>query len=162
MGPGLREIYYRPLEEIDTVEFGQVVAVVNPVLASLDLDIKALKVTIANVKLGATKSILRETKKRLQTLQRLIGTGIKGVVSDADIGDAEVSVAKYDGERMEEEQNILTAQKEWDQAVWIRDNHFLTSDVRGQSRIKKIYKKEGESIKRKTPVPSCNCGASAV
>ncbi len=61
------------------------------------------RITSLRLEIAGTAVVLRETKKRLQSLMRLRAT-TGGAVSDVDIGDAEVSVAKYNGELLELEQ----------------------------------------------------------
>jgi hypothetical protein len=51
-------------------------------------------------KSAAVHGILKECKRRLDTLYRLRAKG-GGIVSDIEIGDAEVSVAKYGGDALE-------------------------------------------------------------
>jgi WD40 repeat protein len=145
------ELHYRPLQDNDTVKFGQVVAVINPAFARRDLESKTLKVIASIAKFNATKSILNETKRRLDTLYRLRAKAT-GIVSDIEIGDAEVSVAKYNGEYIDGEQNIRIAYSDWAQAMMVQEFHYLKSEIPGESRVRKIFKKEGEAIKPQDPI----------
>ena len=78
----------------------------------------AARIVSLNAEIAGTRAISKETIKRLDTLSRLRRTAL-GTVSDTDIADAEVSVAKYTGElaRLEAELPYLLGKGPADQVA---------------------------------------------
>jgi WD40 repeat protein len=145
-GMETRSYKYLPWEEGDIVEPGQGVAVINPTIADQEVASKKIKVVAADADYRATRKILEETQTRKGIIDRLRAQG-KGLVSDLDVGDASVGVAKYSGEEATKKIAIEVAERELYQAQLIQSQHFLESGLTGAARIKKIYKQQREGVK---------------
>jgi len=138
---------FRPLEEGDIVEPRQVVAVVNPWMAARELESKKVKVKQAVADHKATGSMLEEAKNRHAKLLRLRGTTGNQGVSDLDIGEALMMVAKLGGEEVVKKEAINGAKEEQYQAELLLSQYYLDSKLFGKGVVKKIYKHNGEGLK---------------
>jgi hypothetical protein len=156
-GKDVQQRRYRPLDELDIVEFGQIVAVVDPALAINELAGKETKIVAAKADLEASKYILTESKTRLVRLQqqRANSPG-KIVVTDEEMGTAQVTYDKYYGETESKKQAVFLAEFEKSQANLILTQHTLKSKLPGKSVVKKIYKFGGEGIKAQEPILQLN------
>src|SRR5207253_7849411 len=74
------------------------------------------------------------------------------LVTDQEIGEARVMLAKYAGDMKSKKQAIEVATRELSQAKLVLSQHFLKSQLPGHSTVKKIYKSNGEGIKALEPV----------
>jgi WD40 repeat protein len=157
-GKDILQRKYRPLKEGDIVEDEQVVAVVDPALAIAEYSGKEAKVVAARADHKASELILNESRLRWQRLKDLQARSGKGfgtvVVTDEEMGTAQVTYDKYLGEEVSKKQAIFLAEEEKKQANLILTQHFLKST--GKSVVKKIYKFKGEGFKAYEPILQLN------
>jgi WD40 repeat protein len=143
--------YYRPWEEGDIVEDGQMLALVDPSLALNEVISKEAKVKSAEADFDASVAILGEAKTRFERLERL-STQAKGAVSEEERGGALLTVWKYHYEKVAKAEAIKSAKIEKGQADTILQFHELRSLNKGKSVITKILRQKGWSIKQGEPV----------
>jgi WD40 repeat protein len=143
---------YRPWEEGDIVEEGQMLALVDPALAVQEVESKAAKIFIAKSELDANNALCKEAEYRLERLKQLRATGGTGAVSDEDMGNAIVTVDKYKAEKQGKISAVEVAVREKRQADILLAQHTLRNSLHGKSIVKKIYKFSGECLKNQEPV----------
>jgi WD40 repeat protein len=151
IGKEIRLLQQCPWEEGDRVDLGQLLGVVDPALAIIEAQAKAAKVQLAVDDLDAAKRVYEQWKKKLDKLEFLQARAVNAV-SELDLIDARVGVAKYEGEMQTKKSAIAVAKAEEAQAVTAESQHFLKNELPGPSRIKKIYKLPGEGLKAQEPV----------
>ncbi|HYV34888.1 MAG TPA: hypothetical protein VE988_04235 [Gemmataceae bacterium] len=146
------DFYFQPWEEGHYVDFDQMVAKLDPALATHESNSKAAKILSAKADFDATDAILDESIKKYERLKRLRDQKGPSVVTDEELGGADATVKKYKGDRVQKQEAIKSAELEKLQADIILQLHDLRSKIPGKSIIKKIQKSNGEGVKAQETV----------
>jgi WD40 repeat protein len=133
---------YIPWEEGKVVREGQLLALVDPALALGELRTKQVKIEIAKKDLETGKAAAEEANARYKRA-RDAGTA----TSKQELSEAFFIFMKYTFEAQSKENAIGIAVNEADQAEIDLRRHEVRNTLKGDSIIKKIYKKAGEGIK---------------
>ena len=133
---------YRRLREGDTVEEGQLLAVLDDRLARLDVEVGKDKLDAAEAQLAAAGKVREEAAFRDKRMSELSN---KGAVSEQ-----EVSVARLDRERATGDEKVRMAavrqaQAELKAAMTILEMYEVRSPVRGV--VRSIARERGEAVK---------------
>jgi len=135
------------LEVGDEVTEGQLVGLVNPVLALDDLSIRAAKLDASEADRRASEKTRDEAHKRFQQ-QALLRQ--KGAGSEEDYRSAELFWRRYIEEELGKASLVVQSQRELSASVTTLKMHEIRSTIPGV--IKAIYKSRGEAIKNLEPV----------
>ncbi|MFN6052049.1 MAG: HlyD family efflux transporter periplasmic adaptor subunit, partial [Planctomycetia bacterium] len=135
------------LEVGDEVNEGQLVGLVNPVLALDDLSIRAAKLDASEADRRASEKTRDEAHKRFQQ-QALLRQ--KGAGSEEDYRSAELFWRRYIEEELGKASLVVQSQRELSASVTTLKMHEIRSTIPGV--IKAIYKSRGEAIKNLEPV----------
>lgn len=135
------------LEVGDDLTEGQLVGLVNPILALDDLSIRAAKLDASEADRRASEKTRDEAHKRFQQ-QALLRQ--KGAGSEEDYRSAELFWRRYIEEELGKAALVVQSQRELNAAVTTLKMHEIRSTIPGV--IKAIYKNRGEAIKNLEPV----------
>jgi WD40 repeat protein len=141
---------FRKLEVGDTVEAGQLLAMLDARQARADLDIKIGKVTVARKDEQSADKTKGEAHQRYLTQKRLEGGGVSRATSLEDVRAAELVWQTKTYEYESKRESVALAALEQQQAQVALDYHEIRSSIPGQIRM--IYKKRGEAVKALEPV----------
>jgi WD40 repeat protein len=147
--PGRTHVYrykvqMRVLDIGDKVEQGQVVAVVNPVLAVDDLEVKRAKLDAAEADRRAARANKEEARKRYESMteQR---RKYRNSVSDEDYRAAKLYWDRYIQEELAKEAAVVQAQRELSGTLTQLRMHEIKAAIPGV--IKLVYKYTGDAVK---------------
>jgi WD40 repeat protein len=140
---------FRRLQEGDIVTEGQLLGVINPVLATDDLAIKMAKLRASYADLETSQKTRDEAEQRYKTSSKLYYQG-RGVESEENMRGAELTWKRYIYEAISKTQAISVAASELKQAQTTLEMHILHSKIPG--RVKTIYKSKGEAVKSGEPI----------
>ena len=138
---------FRELQVGDLVKPGQIVALVNPVLAIDELAVKQQKLDINEAERKSSEATKNEYFTRWKLSERL---GNAGGASQDDIRMNRLAYDRYGQEEVAKKAGITQAQRELSGAQTVLSMHEIRPAVGG--RIKEIYRKTGEAVKNLEPV----------
>jgi WD40 repeat protein len=145
-------VYQIPLKETETVQQGQIVAMIDIAQAYSEVRSQTAKLTYAQEDLEEVKKISQQMDNKLSELQRLASGKTIGVVTSQELADARIGAAKYAGEIGTKTASVEVAKADLAKA-WINAKlHFLTVELPGRSIVKKILKGTGDGLKAQEPV----------
>ena len=146
-----KRLTYRPLDENDVVEEGQMLALLDPALAMGEVWSKEIKIAQARAEYSSSKALLEEATQRLDRLRELQRRG-NNLVTPEEMGTALVTVSKYRAEQEEKLAAIDLAKTDKVLAEFLLTQLELRNTLPGKSVVKKIYKFSGEGVKAQDPV----------
>lgn len=138
-------VKYRTLDVGDRVEAGQMVGLINPILALDDVSIKQQKVDAAESDAKATTAMKVESKRRLDALINLRIKAGPNAVSKDEFGIAEVTLEKYAQEEVAKRALVKQSQRELSGSVTILRQHIVRAAIPGV--IRHLYRQPGEAVK---------------
>jgi RNA polymerase sigma factor (sigma-70 family) len=138
---------YRRLKKGDSVEEGQLLALLDDDLARAEVAIKEAKVWAAEAEKMTSEMARDEALSRYETQKKLYYNNVGGIraTSKEDMTGALLTYNKYVEETKTKEPAIRVAKQELNQARKILEMHEIRSPSRGV--IKAIYKRPGEAVK---------------
>lgn len=140
---------FRKLNEGDRVRKGDVLGVVNPEVALVEVQIKQAKVEASSADVGASRSMLAESRTRLSSAERA-NREARGTVSRDDIGALRVQVDRYASEVVAKGSAVTQSQRELAGSLATLNLYKLTAAIDG--RVKTLYKNAGDAVKSLEPV----------
>jgi WD40 repeat protein len=144
LGDNLVPCLYQPWHEGDSVDQGQVLALVDPSLAMSELVVKAKKVEVAIADHKSTVAIFEEAAQRFDRTKNAYQIS-KGVTID-DLEATRLAKEKYKIDCEAKISAIKAAEAEMAQAETTVQQYRLRSAVNGKAVIKKIAKQPGDGI----------------
>jgi WD40 repeat protein len=152
--PGLVKLqedrkYYKRLEVGDRVSAGQVVAIVDPILALGELRIKIAALEAAESDSRASKKTKEEAERRVMAMEESMRR-VPGSVSKDDYEGARLTAKRYTEEEIAKKSAVAKSQQELMQANTIVSKHEIHSTISGI--IKVIYKNRGDAVKTLEPI----------
>jgi multidrug resistance efflux pump len=140
---------YRKLEVGDRVEEGQLLALVDPVLALDELAVKIAKLDAAEAERRASEKTRDEYRKRWENM-RDGSRRTPGAFAQDDIRAAELQYQRYLEEEIHKAAVVRQAQRELSAALTVLRMHEVRSSLRGV--VRRIDKHRGEAVKNLEPV----------
>ncbi len=143
------ERLYRTLEVGDSVQKGQVLAVLDQELPLAEIDIKLANYNAAVAKRGATEKTREEYAKRLESLEAT-ARRVPGSISREDIRAAQLAVDRYAAETVSDTESMKKAEAEMLQSRVLLSMHTIRAEING--KVKMIYAHRGEAVKEQERV----------
>ncbi|MSR30931.1 MAG: HlyD family efflux transporter periplasmic adaptor subunit [Gemmataceae bacterium] len=140
------KVFYK-LEAGDDVKEGQLVGLVNPIMALDDLSIKSARLDASEADRRSLEKTRDEAHKRFQQ-QSLLRQ--KGAGSEEDYRAAELFWRRYIEEERGKAALVVQSQRELNASLNSLQMHDIRSSIPGV--IKAIYKNRGEAVKNLEPV----------
>jgi hypothetical protein len=140
---------YKRLEVGDVVRAGQTVAVVDPILALGELQIKIAALNSAESEARASKKTKEEAERRVSAMEASMQR-VPGSVSRDDYEGARLTASRYREEEVAKGAAVIKTQQELTQANTILTKHEIHATISGD--IKVIYKYRGDAVKNLEPV----------
>jgi WD40 repeat protein len=140
---------YKRLEVGDQVKANQTVALVDPVLALGELQIKIAALEAAESEARASKKTKEEAERRVSAMESSMQR-VPGSVSKDDYEGARLTAERYRQEEIAKNSAITKTQQELIQANTILTKHEIHATISGD--IKVIYKNRGDAVKNLEPV----------
>lgn len=141
---------YRELQEnVDIIEPGQMVALVDPAVAQNELETKQAKISAAIADHVAAQAMHKEAEERLKTSERLVRNG--GVTPE-DYRAAILARDKYREEEKSKLEAVKVARIEANQALILLKQHTIRNTMPSRGVVKTIFKKTSEAVKSLDPV----------
>jgi WD40 repeat protein/biotin carboxyl carrier protein len=139
-----QKVRLRKLEVGDRVKAGQLLAVINPVIALDELAVKLTKLDSSEADRRSSRAYKEEaTRKHAGMLQS--NAMVKGSVSRDDLAAAKLAIDKYTEEERSKSSAVQQAQKEVNAAYTTLKMHEIRSMINGV--VKVVYKRQGEAVK---------------
>jgi WD40 repeat protein len=140
---------YKRLEIGDEVRAGQTVALVDPILALGEVDIKIAALDAAESDARASKKTKEEAERRVSAMEESMRR-VPGSVSKDDYEGARLTAKRYTEEEIAKGCAVTKTQQELIQAQTILTKHEIHATISGT--IKLIYKNRGDAVKTLEPV----------
>jgi WD40 repeat protein len=140
---------YRKLVEGDTVEKGQLVALIDNELQRDDLRIKISKLDVAQAELQTSTKTKEEAKKRYDRMIRA-NERTPGSFAQEEVDGAVLTWQRYMYEEQSKAAALIQAQREVTASQTILNKHEIRAEIAGV--IKVIYKRADETVKKLDPV----------
>lgn len=142
--------FYRRLQQGMPVGAGEMVAMVDPARALLDLGAKRVKVQAAEAEHKAAKGIMDESFRRMQVNRGLLA---QRAISPEEYELSKVTYDKYYYEWMTKGFGISVAEAEAKVAQHMLELHQIRNKiVLASSKIHVIYKNSGDAVKANEPI----------
>jgi RNA polymerase sigma factor (sigma-70 family) len=141
---------YRRLKKGDTVEEGQLLAVLDDRLARTELAIREVKLSAAKAELRSAQALLRIYQEEVRRFDKIIRDGGRKVVQEQEYAVAKAQRDKYANEADTKQEGVKLAQLEVQKAQLGLERFEIRSRVRGV--IQAVYKQPGEAVKALEPV----------
>ncbi len=135
---------FRRLDVGEEVKAGQMVALVDPLLAVRELQIKIAQVNAAESERRASGKTYEEAERRYETRQKQQARA-PGTVSLDEINEARLTSNKYREEEIAKAAAVYKAQQELMQAITILRKHEVRSAIDGAINV--MYKNRGDAVK---------------
>jgi RNA polymerase sigma factor (sigma-70 family) len=135
---------YKRLEIGDAVKAGQTVALVDPILALGEVDIKVAALDAAEADARAAKKTKEEAERRVAAMEESMRR-VPGSVSKDDYEDARLIAKRYTDEEIAKNCAVTRAQQELIQAQTILSMHEVHAPVAGF--IRDIERLQGEAVR---------------
>jgi WD40 repeat protein len=139
----------RRLEVGDKVQKGQLLALVNPILALDDLDVKRVKLEAAAADVRAATKTKEEAERRYASMTRQRAVA-RNSVSDEDYRGAKLTWDRY----IEEELAKMAAEKQARRELLASLTQLKMHEIRASAGgvVKFLYKNSGDAVKNLDPV----------
>ena len=140
---------YRKLVEGDVVEKGQLLALVDPVVAHDDVLVKISKLDVAEADVQTSVKTKDEAKSRYE---RMVNANLSkpGTFALEEVSGARLTYERYIQEELSKRASLIQAQRELSAAVSILKKHEVRADSAGV--IKVIIKHQDEGVKNLDPI----------
>jgi WD40 repeat protein len=135
---------YKRLEVGDEVKAGQTVALVDPILALGEVDIKIAALDAAESDARASKKTKEEAERRVAAMEESMRR-VPGSVSKDDYQGAILTAKRYTEEEIAKNCAVVKTQQELIQAQTILTKYEIHATISGT--IKVIYKNRGDAVK---------------
>jgi RNA polymerase sigma factor (sigma-70 family) len=149
---------YKTLQPGDKVKAGQVVALIDPILASGEVDIKIAALDAAAADLRAAQKTKEEAERRVTAMESSMKR-IPGSVSKNDYEGAILTAARYLEEVVAKRAAVNKCRMELIQANAVLGQYEVRSPVSGV--IKTIERERGEPVKALDTVMVIECRSDA-
>ncbi|MFQ3650789.1 MAG: hypothetical protein SNJ75_10680 [Gemmataceae bacterium] len=144
-----RTFRLRLLDVGDRVKPGQMLGLVNPVLALAEVRKQQAKVDAARAEVRASLAVFEEAKRRYERDRELNRKGGK-VISPDELAISQVTAEKYREEANVKIAAIKSAQSELAAVYTALRQHIVRSSIEGI--IRQTFKQPGEAVKNLEPV----------
>ncbi len=141
--------YFRKLEVGDRVQAGDTLAVVNPVLALDELDIKKEKLRVAVAEIETSVKTKEEAHVRWQSMVEAVKR-VPGAYSQEDIRGGKLTWERYQQEEIAKRAAYVQAQRELNASITQLKMHEVRAQISGV--VKTIYKSRGDAVKELEPI----------
>ncbi len=147
--PGHLQVAYvtkklRKLEVGDQVKAGQLMALINPVLALDEMAIKVAKLEAGEADVRAAGKTKLEAVRRVDSMTNQLRVAPKSVTAD-DYYGAKLQVARYEEEETAKHSLVRQTQRELSQALTTLRLHEIRASIDGV--VKFTYKNKGDAVK---------------
>jgi WD40 repeat protein len=155
-----KPVYFMPLREGSRVEENQMVAMVDPVLALNQVEVRKAKLSAAKADYEGAVALQDVYAGELSRLDRLRARNFKSV-SEQEYAIAVAQKEKYKQEAFSKKEAIKVAERELSEAGTMYELHRLRNAVRSRQKktgshkysiIKQIFKQPGEAVRSGDPV----------
>jgi WD40 repeat protein len=135
---------FRRLEVGDEVKAGQLVTLVDPLIALNEAAIKNSQVDAAESEMRASTHTRQEYERRVLAMESS-RRAVKGSVSDDDYEAGRLQAERYRQEEIAKNAAIIKSQQELLQAITVLKKHEVRAAIDGVVRA--IYKNRGDAVK---------------
>jgi WD40 repeat protein len=139
---------FRALNEGDLVEQGDMVALLDPVLAYQDLAIQDAKVKATEADRDASIKTLAEAKEQHSKNLELLK---KNAIAFQDVRLSQLTVDKYNYEVDSKKEQVTVAEREHKKAKKVLDLHTITNSEAGKWFIQAKIRNQGETLEKGDP-----------
>jgi WD40 repeat protein/biotin carboxyl carrier protein len=139
----------RTLDVGDRVRPGQMLGLVNPVLAIAEVRKQQERVEAAKADVRASITVYEEAKRRYERDRELNRKGGK-VISPDELAISLVTAERYREEAAAKQAAVKSAQSELSAVYTAMRQHIVRSSIDGV--IRQVYKQPGEAVKNLDPV----------